>query len=254
MPAENISGRKCPLSPGVRYRTTDHETSVEEAQSGLMRSPGHRRNILNPWHTVVHLGIVCDDVSCAIVQLFDRDYLRYGALPSISEDGVLTFIAELTDGFELSRVQIWYDEPPHALTFGQLGATRSYFLGQRLVASIRPPLEPGWRYEEDSFTLSRELPQDPYRISPDSEPPFRVKREGNIEECVVPPTVTTRVQETVPWVTAEHWDESEGTTYLSADIGAAMESFGPGVYTLLVWADHTSGELIPVSEYSIFVE
>ena len=253
LPAENISGRKCPLSSSVRYRTIDHKTALEKTQTGLMQSPGHRRNILNPWHTIVHLGIACDDVGCSVVQLFDRDYLSYTALPSISDAGVLTLTIEYASGFNLSGIQIWYDEPPHSLTFGQLGATHSYSIGQRAVASIRPPLEPGWHYEEDSFTRSRELPQDPYRIRHDTPPPIRAKR-GDIEECVTPPKVTTRVEETVPWVTAEKWDESEGITYLSADIGVAMEAFGPGVYTLLVWADHTSGESVPVSEYSIFVE
>ena len=253
MSAENISGRKCPLSPSVRYRTTDHETSVEETHTGLMQSPGHRRNILNPWHTIVHLGLACDDVGCAIVQLFDRDYLSYSNLPSISEDGVLTFTAEFAGGFELSGIQVWYDELPHVLTFGQLGATHSYSVGQQAVASIRPPLEQGWHYEEDSFTRARELPQDPYKIHPEAERPFRVDR-GNIEECVTPPKVTTQVEETVPWVTADAWEVSDGETFVSADVYPAVADFRPGVYTVLVWADHTLGESVPVSEHSIFVE
>ena len=246
MSAENISGRKCPLSQGVRYRTTSRETSVTETQAGLMRSPGHRRNILNPWHTIVHLGIACDNVGCSVVQLFDRDYVSYRDLPSISDEGVLRFAARFAEGFELSGIQVWYDEVPHVLTLGQLGATHSYSVGQRPVASIRPPLEPGWHYEEDSFTRPRELPQDPYKIHPETEPPFRVNR-GEIEECVTPPKVTTQVEEMVPWVTAEEWGVSDGETVLSADINMAMESFGPGVYTVLVWADHISGESIPVS-------
>ncbi len=185
--------------------------------------------------------------------MFDRDYVSYIDLPSISDDGVLTFAAKLVDGLELSRIQVWYDELPHVLTLGQLGVTHSYSVGQRSVAAIRPPLEPGWRYEEDSFIRSRDLPQDPYKIDPNAEAPFRVNR-GEVEECVAPPKVTTQMEETVRWVTAEEWEVSDSETVFSADIGMTMESFGPGVYTILLWADHESGESIPVSEYSIFVE
>ncbi len=251
--SENISGLACPLTPGGRYRTVDLMTDIEESQTGFMQSPGHRRSILDPGHTIVHLGIACDKLGCSVVQLFDRDYLSYIDLPSISSDGLLTFTAEFVDGFELSGVQVWYDEIPRSLTFGQLGAAHSYSVGQRPVASIRPPLKLYQYYREDSFTRARELSQDPYKIDPNTAPPHRVNK-GDYEDCVEPPKATTRVEETVPWVTADEWEQSDGETSVSATIGPAMESFGPGVYTILVWADHTLGESVPVSEYSIFVE
>ena len=251
--SENVSGLGCPLTPGGRYRTVDPTMDIEETQNGFMQSPGHRQSILDPWHTIVHLGIACNRLGCSVVQLFDRDYVSYSEIPSISDDGVLALEAKLADGFELSGIQVWYDEPPHPLTFGQLGAAHSYSVGQRAVASIRPPLGPGWRYEEDSFTRSLELPQDPYKIHRDTAPPVRVDR-GDIEECVTPPNETTEIEVTVPAVTAKTWEVSDSGTYVSADVGSFIDTFGHGVYTILLWADHVSEERVPVSQYSIFVE
>lgn len=48
-----------------------------------MNSAGHRRNILDPWHTHVSLGIACKPYACALVQEFQGDYVSLTETPAL---------------------------------------------------------------------------------------------------------------------------------------------------------------------------
>lgn len=240
--AENISAPDRPRDPDLRYRTSTPEDSLADAQIGLMNSPGHRRNILDPWHHSVSLGIACDDVSCALVQQFEGDYVDYDVLPSI-QSGALAVAGELLEGFALSSIQIWYDQPPEALTLGQLDRTFSYFTGQRPMVFVRPPAGPGRFYPDDVADYSWERGPDPYEVSP-SLP--RTTEHPSPDEKI-------SLQADVPWVTAGTWSEgSEGRFVVQADLSDAITAAGPGVYTVVIWAQR-GGDSLSVSNYALWV-
>ena len=56
--------------------------------TGWMESPGHRRNILDPSHMKVSIGIAWDRYNVKIFQHFEGDYVEYQRIPEI-DDGVL---------------------------------------------------------------------------------------------------------------------------------------------------------------------
>lgn len=126
--AENVSGLLSPLEENGKYSEKPPEELLRETQEGFMDSPGHRENILNKWHKKVNLGIACNQYTCSVAQQFEGDYIEFSELPHLS-DGVLTMSGQLFGGFSFDSIHVWYDEPPHSLTFGQLGATRSSSLG-----------------------------------------------------------------------------------------------------------------------------
>ena len=246
--AENVSG---PVfrEEGVRYVVTPPKESLAEAQVGLMNSPGHRRNILNPWHKIVNLGIACNESACAVSQQFQGDYIEFDRGPVIS-DGYLGFSGTMTDGFALSGVQVWYDPPPHPLTLGQLDATHSYGLG-RPVVFLRRPLDKNSYYTENSSEFEWESGVDPYEVDPNTP---RAKPICDGDVCSYPPTPPSKVYTTdVPWVTAEVWDVAEGDFTVVADISEVLNAYGPGVYTVSVWADRDN-DSVPLTRYSIFVK
>ena len=249
--SENVSGQACPRTPDVRYVEADAKESIREAQEGLMNSPGHRRNILDKWHTKVNLGIACDGVGCSIAQLFEGDYVDFWEEPNLFL-GKLTMLGQLSGGFELSSVQVWYEEPPHPLTFGQLGRTRSYNLGQRPAAFVRPPAPPNQYYPSDDSRFSWESGTDPYLVPPNAPRPPRIVVEGT-EDCDIPLPSSSLNSASIPWVTAATWGVDGDLFRVEADLSDVVQALGPGVYTIVVWGE-SHGEPVGLTNYSIFVD
>lgn len=189
--AENTSGVKTAPDPNLRYRTTTPKQEIREAQEGLMASPGHRANILRPWHKKVNLGIACNRTTCAVVQQFEGGYISFGTGPNVFS-GQLRFAGEMSGGFELSGVQIWYDQPVQKLSLGQLDTTYCYSHGAP-VAFLREPVPPRSFYNKSSSRYSWEACPSPYDAPSDAPRAF--------------PGISSRLVglRQVPWITAESW-------------------------------------------------
>ena len=208
-----------------------------------MESPGHRANILYPWHTNVNLGIACDRITCAAVQQFEGDYIEFEKPPALSS-GVLSMAGKLSGGFELSGVQVWYHQLPHPLTFGQLDKTYCYTIGERPVAFLREPLPPETYYVPSPDQFTWDSCPSPYDVSPDTP---------HLAPGVTVPQTPQAGSSQVTWVTARWWRVAEGSFSVQADLNHVVEDNGPGVYTVLVWGD-ANGEDVALTNYSIFVE
>ena len=118
------------------------ENLVRQAMVGWMDSPGHRRNILDPWHRKVNIGIAWDGYNFAAVQHFEGDYVEYSTVPKIA-DGVLKMEGTVQNGARIDRedslgVQVYYDAPPKRLTRGQVSVTYCYGYGLQVVGLRRP--------------------------------------------------------------------------------------------------------------------
>ena len=89
--AENVSGIDyCPDDP-ERYKAKSITAEIDEAMNGLLSSPGHVRNILDPHHHKVNIGLAYQRPNLWLVQLFVGDYVDYDVKPNIV-DGQLTLI------------------------------------------------------------------------------------------------------------------------------------------------------------------
>ena len=254
--AENLVGiGYCPTD-SHRYIAMSIKADLDEAMDGLMRSSGHRQNILNPHHRKVGIGISYQRPNLWLAQLFVGDYVRYTTKPVI-ENGILTFVGSLTNGATAQMdddlgIQIYFDPPVKNLTRGQL--TRTYSYGRyTLVAALRPPLDAGWFYTEDFFTQPsvRTTCPDPYNIDPSLPPPnsyvesHRLGQQAQQIRCVSPVI-------SLPWITASDWLAADNQFSLKADLSGLLAQHGDGVYTILIWAK-INGEDAPISEYSIFI-
>ena len=99
--AENVSGNDyCPPDPN-RYRSESVQEDIQEAMDGLMSSPGHRRNILNPHHKKVGIGVAREHPNQWLVQLFTGDYVEFDAPPTIN-DGILDFRGKSKNGAQIN--------------------------------------------------------------------------------------------------------------------------------------------------------
>ena len=254
--AENGSGLDYCIRQSDGYATLARiEQEVRETMEGLMRSPGHRRNILKPWHKMVNIGLAWDRYNFKAVQHFEGDYVDYDHLPAI-EDRVVTFSGTAKNGaaFRQDRdlgVQIYYDQPPHALTRGQVARTYCVSSGM-LVAALRPPLRGNSYYREDEFMMSHNPCPDPYEVPVDALAPRSPHEAHQSWQDAYDASQSMGARSIkVPWVTARSWT-ADGTSFEAvADIGVLLGEYGDGVYTILVWGT-IRGEDVPISEYSMF--
>ena len=234
--SENASGRDyCYTDEDKnRYsRIRNLETELREEMDGYMDSPGHKRNILNPWHRKVNLGLEWDTHQMWTVQHFEGDHVDCSVPPTI-EGTTLRVSCTTKDVFPSNTFvqQIFYDPPPHTLTRGQLARSYSYRSGDE-VARLRGQPRPGYHWTTNETEVTHYSGCTPYDVDPTLPPPSspaeatemfnRAKRCERSEETA-----------TVPYITGEETINGRIFT-LSHDIGQVLTEHGSGVYTLAVW-------------------
>ena len=238
---------------------TNIEEVVQKAMDSWMESPGHRRNILDPWHRKVSIGFAWNRHYYAAYQHFEGDYVEYDRLPTISANGVLSLSGRVKNGARLGgredlSVAVFYDPPPHELTRGQISRTFCYQRGVR-VAALRYPLSGNRYWAEDAhvFTDARTCP-DPYDIPPSAPPPTSFAEQSRFHlEAVSASLSAENTTISVPWITARTWNVTADSFSITADLSDVIGEHGPGVYSIIVWGT-IGGERVVISEYSMFYQ
>lgn len=254
--AENASGLDYCIRSADGYSAHNGiRQESREAMGTLMESQGHRRNILDPLHRKVNVGLAWDSYNVVMIQQFEGDYIEFTATPTIAS-GILSMSGILTNGAEFVDiddlyVQVYYDPPPHALTRGQASRTYCYDRGLQ-VGAIRRPLTDGSYWTRDSYPSETSPCPNPYDV-PSMLPGARsvpeahnLWRESYIEHQTMP-----SVSINVPWITASGWSVGQREFSVRADVGHLLAQNGAGVYTITLSAT-IGGEYAPVSDYSIF--
>ena len=254
--AENGSGLDYCVRASDGYRTGGGiQARIREAMQGWMASPGHRRNVLDPQHRSVNIGIAWDSYNTAMYQHFEGGYVEYDRLPAIADD-ILSFSGKTRNGVSFGGPQdlgghIFYDPPPHDLTRGQVARTYCYDNGRR-VAGLRQPLTGGYSWTTDEFATTHNPCPSPYGVSTTASPPRSPaeahrawQRAYDASNLRQPETIT------VPWVTANRWMASGTSFAVTANISDILERHGDGVYSLILWGK-IDGAAIVISQYSIF--
>ena len=210
---------------------------IEEAIAGWTRSPGHRRNLLDPLHHKVNIGIAWDRFNEVQFHHFEGEYVTYSSPPSL-ENGILTLNGQGKNGVQFSKardlsVQIYFDPPARPLNVGQLARTYCYTTGV-VVASLREPLTGNRFWPTHPGTTTYTPCPDPYEVSPDASPPRSASEAQTLwaraaNTIFMPKTITFQ------WITAESWEVSDSSFSLRADLGKLLDEHGDGIYTLLVW-------------------
>ncbi len=256
--AENVSGLDyCahPLEQG-RPLLYDIEQDIREAMAGWMESPGHRDNILDPWHRKMNVGLAWNRHNTMLVQHFEGDYVEFDQLPAI-DNGVLSLSGRTKHGVIFRAkgdlgVQVHYDRPPHSLAAGQLARTYCYGSG-RQIAALRPPLTGRRYYPERTFTASHRPCPDPYSVPRDAPAPRSAAEAHRYwQDAYNASRNPDRVKTTVPWITASQWRARGRNFALSANLGEVLRRHGEGVYTVTLWGAMAGGQEAVIARYSLF--
>ena len=253
---ENGSGSDYCIKASDGYRANGSaKQEIRQAMEGWMDSPGHRDNILDPWHKKVNIGLAWDRYNLMAYQHFEGDYVEYDQLPNI-ERGVLTMSGTMKNGAQLdddfySGMQVYYDQPPHSLSRGQVARTYCYDNGF-LVASLRQPLSGGWYYDEDEFIQTYLPCPDPYSVSAKARAAHSHDEAHSIWLSAYRESLARQPQTiTVPWITAQKWAAKGEEFSIAADLSDVLAKHGEGVYSLVVWGS-IGDERVIISQYSLF--
>lgn len=251
---ENGSGLDYCIKASDGYAAKDTiRREIDETMAGWMRSPGHRRNLLDLSHKKVNIGLAWDKYNTLMYQHFEGDYVEYDRLPSIV-DGVLSFSGKTRNGARFNAdtgQMIYYDPPPHTLTRGQVARTYCYDNG-RPVAGLRKPLTGGWRYNTHEFSITYNPCPNPYDVPTDA-PAARSPNEAhrlwqeayNSSEQRSPQVIY------VPWITAKEVNSTGASFAVRADLSDVLRKNGSGVYTVMLWGKVEDEDAL-ISQYSIF--
>lgn len=239
-----------------RYRPiTDIKALIREAMDGWMDSPAHRDNILDRWHRRVSIGLAWDNYNFYAHQHFEGDYVEYDELPAI-ENGILKISGRTKNGVWFDndndlRILIFYDQPPHALTRGQVSRTYCYDNGVP-IAGLMPSMAGGGFYVTHEFSMVVPRCPDPYGISPNaSEPTSHEEAYKMMREAYEQIRNLQGQSVSAPWITAQRWTASGEKFSIVADLRELLEKQGDGVYTIIMRGP-IEGEGIHISQYSIF--
>ena len=220
-----------------------------------MTSAGHRRNILDPSHHKVNIGIAYDRYNTSMYQHFEGDYVEYDQLPAIA-NGILSLSGTTKNGAQFSKegdlgVQIYYDPPPYELTQGQVARTYCYDNGRQL-ASLRWPLTGGYRYTTDTFSSTHQPCPSPYDVPASAPAPRSADEAHQVWEQAYHASQSPVSQTiTVPWITASEWTASGKTFAVQANISELLRQRGDGVYSVMVWGKIDGADAV-ISQHSIF--
>ena len=254
--AENGSGSGYCIVGSDGYMALGNiEWEVREAMEGWMGSPGHRRNILRPWHRKINIGLAWDRYNFRAYQHFEGDYVEYSQLPAV-EGAFLSMSGSVKNGVRITEdrdlgVQVYYDPPPHPLTRGQLSRTYCYDSGIQ-IAGLRPPLPENWSYSSDEFTTKSSPCPDPYDVPADAPAPQSPYEAREFWKAAYDASQSrNETTMTLPWITATEWHVEEQSFSVVVDLGEIIKQRGDGVYTVLVWG-MMAEERAVISQYSIF--
>jgi len=235
-----------------------------------MNSPGHRRNILDPRHKILHIGIAEDRHRTNMVQVFSGDYVSWNKKPQVGPDGTLTASGRMMGAYaepkssNAAMFTISYHHPTRPLTLSQLSGTYCLESDKRVGVILKPlgqgrhyPKIRGNRnfYEE---TVPNEQCIDPYELDPNGPIPQTWEKANEAHARAKADSESAPPEPSVKYgmVADTLAVGNRGTEFsLKADVSPMLEHYGPGIYTLSLWATiEETGEEEVISEFPIWWE
>jgi uncharacterized protein YkwD len=126
---ENVFSYWQRYSSGEAVPIENWETIIEKAHESLMDSPGHRRNIMNPDHTQVGIGLAYDPETGEF-RAAQEFINRYIAMDDLPQEAIpleeISISGQLYPGSSEPLINIAFEPYPYELTVDALNKTSTY--------------------------------------------------------------------------------------------------------------------------------
>jgi len=128
---ENLHAFSYIYDDGSGAPIEDWKEVIRNAHDGLMNSPGHYANIMNPAHTHVGIGMAYDPETgqFRLAQEFTNQYVEIlQPIPSEVEDGEIVLVSGRIANNNISNIllDLSYEPFPSSMTIEELDATSTY--------------------------------------------------------------------------------------------------------------------------------
>jgi hypothetical protein len=126
---------------------------------------GHRKTILDPYHTHVGFGIALNGRSLRLDELYLARYVRLAPLTNTAKpkSSVLLEGRLLNPQHILNQVDVFYEPLPAPPSFDWLNTPRSVSLPEE-HKTLRPRLPPGTRYTDGSAGDFESSPEGSFKV------------------------------------------------------------------------------------------
>jgi uncharacterized protein YkwD len=163
---ENIASYWCRWDDGRPAPIEDWDQLIRDQQAGLMRSPSHRSNILDPAHTHVGIGIAYNPTAgdVRIAQEFINRYVVLDPLPASLPIGAEVVLqGEILPAASDPLVNLAFEPFPQPLSMEHLAATSTYVSPTEIYEAIGPETITGSRFAA-SFPMDYQGSEGFYHI------------------------------------------------------------------------------------------
>ena len=138
---ENIASYTVRDENGQCVSIDDWDMLMRGIFEGFMDSQGHRKNILNPAHTHVGIGMAYDALTgeVRVAQEFTNHYLQINSLPlRVTPGASLVINGNLLDGASNPQAFLKYEPFPEPLSLDELNQTKTFLSPATLVKPLTP--------------------------------------------------------------------------------------------------------------------
>lgn len=250
---ENLSFKSVVDVPAGLCAPLVSEQTLNDAMAGLMDSPGHRDNILRPYHREVNIGIANSCQAMVVAQVFEGEYVRFSLPPELA-GGRLAMAGQVTPEVNLNdrtNVVVTWDPPLANYTRGQVFQTFCYSSG-RPVAYIPRPLPTGFYWlEGETREMDWERCPAPWDADPNLQLPGNEDEIDRLRQRIRD-GFRIRKRVDVALVTADIWQVEADLFRIEADLNRVIQIHGPGIYSMVLWGD-VDGESVALTRYAIKV-
>ena len=234
---ENIySSAECGFEDAGNERLPRTKETITSAVNALLRSPGHRDNMLNPDHQTVSLGIASDTRTFKAVQQFEQ-HLATPLRPLSLSGDTLSLSLVFTPPAEPGHIFVLLAHDPQdtPLTRGQLDRSSCYEGPRPIAAVLKTGLHNRSAVETTrSYDVERSCPE-PQDTDPEAAPAQSAEDAARLKEEARDQARKTKVRlNETTYVNAYRWEETKHSLDFATDISALTKSRGRGYYTAII--------------------
>ncbi len=103
---------------------------------------GHRDNILDPNHNQVSIGISYNSTTIYLVEDFVNNYISwFNNTPNTSNNSEVSLKGATSPGYQLSSIEVTYDQQTQIMSPQQLNQTSEYGYGQSIAGIVSSALD-----------------------------------------------------------------------------------------------------------------
>jgi uncharacterized protein YkwD len=245
-------------SGALKCDKIDPRSAIDRLEYNMMNADkaccnnGHRNNILDKHHTHVDIGIAYDDYFFVLVQNFENKYIEW--THKIGENEVDTIITNNNDNGDNNNDNSSHQLKPTTTTMTMAGSFIDKSGSSSSTNSINSKNNDG-----NSLSLANVQVYFDSLPTPDVYSEHKDDKFYGLGELVglvvepAPPGTAYKQPANFTLVEAQNWQVEDSTFDITFSLQRLYDTYGNGVYTIILLAKDSEDDSFVTSETSVFL-